>query len=84
MGSITIHNMDNDLEISIRRKAKENHESLNLTIQKLLRQSLGLKNKPNDHKNDFMDLFGKWSKQEREKFDDAVADFEQIDEKDWK
>jgi plasmid stability protein len=83
MSSLTIHNLDSDLEISLRKTAKENHESLNKTIQKLLRQALGLTNKPNDHKNDFKDLFGKWSKKDLKIFEDAISDFEQIDLKDW-
>lgn len=84
MSSITIHNIDNDLDISIRKKAIEDNESLNKTIQKLLRKSLGLINKPNDHKSDFMDLFGKWSKEDLEQFEKAVSEFETIDEEDWK
>ena len=83
MSSITIHKLDSDLEISIRKKAKENQESLNRTIQKLLRQALGLAKKPNDYKNDFKDLFGKWSKKDLKKFEEAISDFEQIDYKDW-
>ncbi|MBN1410919.1 MAG: hypothetical protein JW969_08740 [Spirochaetales bacterium] len=84
MSSITIHNLDGDLEMSLRRKAQENHESLNKTIQKLLRQSLGLSKKSDDCKDDFRDLFGKWSKKDLQDFEKAVKDFEQIDEQDWK
>lgn len=84
MSSITIHNLDKDLEVSIRRKASERHESLNRTIQSLLRESLGLSNRPNDHKEEFMDLFGKWSKEDLQDFEEAIAVFNDIDEDKWK
>ncbi|MCK4797421.1 MAG: hypothetical protein KAT05_08570 [Spirochaetes bacterium] len=82
MSSITIHNLENDLEISIREKAKE-EESLNKTIKKLLRKSLGLSKKIDSHKEDFLDLFGKWTKSDLLEFEKSISDLNAINPKDW-
>jgi hypothetical protein len=85
MKSITIHNLDDSLEILIREKAKKQGISLNKTIQMLLKQSLGLNPKSsNNHKEDFLDLFGCWSKKDELEFNKKTQDFNKINELDWK
>lgn len=44
MKSITIHNIDDELEAIIREKSKKEGKSLNKIIQDLLRKALGIKN----------------------------------------
>lgn len=83
MNSITIHNLEDDLELSIREKAKQQHESMNKTIKKLLRQSLGLEKNMNNHKEDFLDIFEKWTKKDLEEFENAISDLNKVNPKDW-
>lgn len=84
MKSITIHNLEDSLDSRIREKAKKQGTSLNKTIQLLLKQALGLKPKEKqDHKDDFVDLFGLWSKKDVNDFSKSTGDFNRIDESDW-
>ena len=84
MKSITIHNLDDMLEKKIKEKAKSQGLSLNKTIKKLLERSLGIdRRKRNDHREDFIDLFGTWSQEDFDEFDNAISDFKKIDPRDW-
>ncbi len=85
MKSITIHNLDDSMDALIRERAKKQGTSLNKTIQQLLKQSLGLHSKAtNDHRDDFLDLFGSWSKKDEADFNKKTKDFNTIDASDWK
>lgn len=85
MKSITIHNLDDALEVSIREKAKKYGTSLNKTIQILLKESLGLNIKsPGNHKDDFLDLSGVWSKRDETEFLKKTSDLNKINDQDWK
>jgi len=83
MRSITIHNLDDNLDTLIRGEAKSWGLSLNKTIKRLLEQSLGITHKYR-RKSDFSEFFGLWTKKDAEEFDRAVRDFEKIDREDWK
>jgi len=84
MKSITIHGLDHQLDKLIRKRAKKHGISLNKTIKNLLDESLGIKKLPDyDHSEDFMDMFGTWSEEDKKKFDKSISDLEKIDEKDW-
>ena len=84
MKSITIHGLDHQLDKLIRKRAKKHGISLNKTIKNLLEESLGIKKLPDyDHSEDFMDMFGTWSEEDKKKFDKSISDLEKIDEKDW-
>ena len=82
MSSITIHNLDERLNILLRKKAKEDGKSLNKTIQDLLRQSfnLGVVSKS---ENVFKEFCGLWSEKERREFEGAVSGMETINPGDW-
>ena len=82
MKSITIHGVDDDLFQKIARKSKEQGLSRNKTIKSLLEESLS-DPVQTDREDEFSDLFGKWSKDEKVRFDIAVRDFDRIDESDW-
>lgn len=82
MKSITIHGVDDDLVQKIARKSKEHGASRNKTIKSLLEESLSDPLKT-DREHEFSDLFGKWSEDEKARFDTAVRDFDRIDESDW-
>ena len=84
MKSITIHGLTDQLDRLIRKRANKHGLSLNKIIKKLLEESFGINKKQySDHREDFLDLFGIWSKTERKKFIAKIKDFEMIDEKDW-
>lgn len=85
MKSITIHNLDDSLDTLIRERAKKQGTSLNKTIQQLLKQALGLKpGKKPDHRDDFSELSGIWSKKDLNDFTSKTKDFGKIDESDWR
>ncbi len=84
MKSITIHGLDDPLNTLIREEAKKQGMSLNKTIKKLLAESLGIATTSNDdHKKDFLDLFGTWRPEEARDFARRLGDFEKIDSEDW-
>ena len=84
MKSITIHGLDETLDKLIRKRAKKHGNSLNKTIKRLLEESLGIHKKQNsDHREDFLDLFGIWTKKNAAQFRDSIRDLEIIDKKDW-
>jgi len=83
MKSITIHNMEDELESCIRKKARENGESLNKTIKRVLIRALGLHKETKSHRSDFEELFGIWSNNEKDDFDQSIEDLGIIDRRDW-
>lgn len=85
MSSITIHGIENTVDILIREKAKKEGKSLNKTIQSLLKKSFGLEAvNENDRKKDFLDLFGVWDKNDEKEFINNTKMFDKIDNGDWK
>ncbi len=83
MKSITIHNLDDQLEKKLTEKAKHEHLSLNKTIQTLLRSSLGLDPEP-ARREAFRDLCGVWTPEEGEAFDSNISDMTKVNPDDWK
>jgi hypothetical protein len=79
MKSITMHNLDPDLAKAIEEMAAATGLSQNKTVKKLLRQALGMETRP-EPKPDFSKFCGLWSDQETEEFNEAISDFDQIDE----
>lgn len=84
MKSITIHNLDDPLNKLVRKKARLYNLSLNKTIKKLLRESLGIREEKRDNKAQFKNLFGVWSQKDLKEFERSTKDFEKIDAEDWK
>jgi phosphoribosylformimino-5-aminoimidazole carboxamide ribonucleotide (ProFAR) isomerase len=83
MSSITIHNLDNDLERVIRETAESQHTSLNKVIKKVLRESFGLDTK-RKKKSDFSEFVETWSEAEAMEFENNIQEFETIDSEMWK
>lgn len=84
MKSITIHGLDETLDRLIKKRAKKQGSSLNKTIKRLLEESLGIHNrKGSDHREDFLDLFGVWTKKESAQFMGQIQDLGKVDEGDW-
>ncbi|MEA2109024.1 MAG: hypothetical protein U9P07_06350 [Pseudomonadota bacterium] len=85
MKSITIHGLDDPLDVLIREKARQQGMSLNKTIKKLLADSLGLAaGNFRDHRQDFSDLCGVWTAEDIEEFNRNIEDFRTIDRQDWR
>lgn len=84
MKSITIHGIDDELTQLISDKAQQHGTSLNQTIKKLLRQSLGVA--PDTAKKRqavFTDIFGVWTKADEKSFTNKTKSVERIDREDW-
>jgi hypothetical protein len=88
MRSITIHDLDPDLDQRILNVAREKGVSLNKTIKDLLRQAVGLSvggvAVAPDHTADFEEFCGSWNQQETNAFLAAVSEDRKIDPEDWK
>ncbi len=82
MTSITIHNLDSDLERKIRSISSKEGKSLNKTIKKLLRQVLRLSKK--DKSKDFKEFLGVWNAKDYNDFHNKIKDLESINVKDWR
>lgn len=83
MKSITIHKIDDQTEKLLVERAKKEGISLNKLIKNLLRQSLGVEDKVINHKDDFQEYLGAWSKKDFNEFAENSSVFSDIHEKDW-
>lgn len=77
----TIRAVPAAIDRALRRRAKAEAKSLNAVTVEALARGLELDAKPVEH-TDLDDLIGTW--QEDEAFDQAMADFERVDEDAWK
>ena len=82
MKSLTIHNMDDEMANAIKELAEKSGLSQNKVIKNLLRKSLNLSEK-REPKQDFSEFCGLWTPAEEKAFEEAISDFEQIDESMW-
>ena len=82
MKSITIHGIDSELSEHITQKAEELGLSQNKTVKTILRGSL-ISDKKASKKKAFSELFGKWSTEEKEEFNERISDLEAVNESDW-
>ena len=83
MGQITLRGVPEHIERAIRRKAADEHKSINRTVNELLEHALGLE--PTGRKRrDLSELAGSWDKEEAEAFKKATQIFEEIDEDVWR
>jgi hypothetical protein len=79
-----MHLVDKAIDRGIREMARKERTSINRAAQALLRHALGLDTRCVDHRADFLDIFGKWSRSELAEFDASTAGFSQVDGEDWK
>lgn len=87
MRSITIHDLDPELDRRILEVAQEKGLSLNKTLKGLLRQAVGLsagKARHPDHTSDFEEFCGVWNQEETAAFTAVVGEDRRIDHEDWK
>ena len=84
MKSITIHGLDENLDRSIRERARKKGLSINKTIKEILRQTFGNSNSIiNDRRDEFRDLSGVWSTEDVAKFKENLTECESVDVSDW-
>lgn len=84
---LTVRGLDEDIVRELHRIAEEEDLSLNQSVRKLLRRGLGQPDDGDDGGmvgNSLDDLFGTWSAEEADEFDEAVSDFGVIDEEMWR
>jgi hypothetical protein len=84
MKSITIHGIEREMEKHIKERAKSARTSINKVVKELLAKALGLGQDKQDHRDEFLDLFGVWTEEDEKKFQAAVQDFEVVHPEDWK
>jgi len=86
MGAITVRNLPPDLARAIRQKAKQERTSLNRTVISLLEEATGLGRpaKKAVLHHDLDHLFGCWSTEEYEEFNEALREQRRIDPEMWK
>jgi hypothetical protein len=83
MKSITVHGVDEETEKLIKKRAKTEGTSVNMVVKSLLAKALGLDRDKMDNREEFMDLFGMWTKDDEKQFFEAIKDLEQIHPEDW-
>lgn len=84
MKSITIHNLEDSLNNSIRERARQEGLSLNKTIKKLLAETLGLADATvAARENEFVDLCGVWDDKDLLAFELNTRELNSVDPEDW-
>jgi plasmid stability protein len=81
MKNLTIRNVPDDLHDALNRERSRRGLSLNQTVIDLLRQRLGV---GMTRSNGLGRLAGRWSDEEFERFVEATAAFEHVDEEMWR
>lgn len=84
---LTIRGFEGELELRLRRLARDRDISLNKAALLLMRRGAGLETREEkpDVVGDSLDhLMGIWSAEEASEFDEATRDFSRIDESLWR
>jgi hypothetical protein len=84
MKSITVHGIDKETEKLINTRAKSASTSVNKTMKELITKALGIDKSTNNHRDEFLDLFGVWTEADEKQFREAVKDLEVVHPEDWK
>jgi hypothetical protein len=85
MKSLTIHGIDNILDMEIKKKSRTLKMSLNKTIKSILAEHLHLNTgKPaTDNRREFAEFCGVWSGQDVKDFRASLKWSEKVDPEDW-
>ncbi|MFP4562908.1 MAG: hypothetical protein ACLFRY_06315 [Spirochaetia bacterium] len=82
MSSITIHDLDAELDRRLSDEAKRRRTSKNRLVKELLAKSLGLP-VSGSYSDDYREFCGLWAAEDLEEFNASQADNRCIDEEDW-
>ena len=84
MKSITVHNIDEQLDRLIKSRAESEGLSVNKMIKKLLEESLGVKPQSTGKNLEaFKEFSGLWSDAEVREFEKKTKDLRGVDDGDW-
>ncbi|MGA2548313.1 MAG: hypothetical protein ABSF43_17340 [Rectinemataceae bacterium] len=83
MSSITIHELDEELDRRLSDEARRRKRSKNALVKDLLARSLGLPTEGLED-DDYAEFCGLWSPEECQAFDAATRDNGRIDEAEWR
>jgi len=78
---LTIRNLPPDVAQALEREKRRRGESINQTVIGLLSKGLGV---GAPRSNGLANLSGKWSEEDLEEFERAVAPFAEIDDELWR
>ncbi len=81
MKHLTVRNLPPDVAKALEREKRRRGESLNQTVIGLLSKGLGV---GAPRSNGLASLSGKWSEEDLEEFERAVAPFAEIDDELWR
>ncbi len=81
MKHLTIRNLPPDVAQALEREKRRRGESMNQTVIGLLSKGLGV---GAPRSNGLANLSGKWSEEDLEEFESAVAPFAEIDDELWR
>ena len=84
---MTVRGFDAELEKAIRDLAESEGISLNRAALELLRRGAGLdtENPPKDRIGDSQNhLWGHWTEEDAQEFEEAIKEFDRIDEEMWR
>jgi plasmid stability protein len=81
MKTITVRNIPHELDEALQRERARRGRSLNQTVIDLLNQRLGV---GVARSNGLARLAGAWSEEELDRFEEAIAPFERVDEELWR
>jgi uncharacterized membrane-anchored protein len=84
MASVSIHGLDDNILTLIKAHARNDGVSVNREVKKLLYRALGVKPPDSEARRKLFEEFrGVWSEEEHKEFNQAVKDFDRIDDGDW-
>lgn len=84
MSSISIHNLDLNIERKVKHLAEKKHQSINKTVKDILKEMFEEPSPGFSNRKRFEKFCGIWSEQEFEAFSAATEDLSKVDPEDWK
>ena len=84
MSSISIHNIDVNIERKVKQLAEKEHQSINKTVKKILEEKFKESTHRTGNRKRFEKFCGLWSEEEYESFQKATEDLGTINPEDWK
>lgn len=83
MSTISIHDLDADVEKKLRELARERRQSLNKTIKEVLEQDLGGGSRRHRNAGRFARFRGRWTEKDYKEFAASTRDLRKVDPRDW-
>jgi hypothetical protein len=81
---VSVPGISPETEKLISQRAKSAGTSVNKVVKELLAKALGLGKDKNDHRDEFLDLFGVWTEDDEKQFLEALKDLESVEPGDWR